>query len=68
MRLRKVKKLLVFIARKWAVGKYYTKQLLPLKYHTTYISEGKQYSHTWRMWFGRVFQQRKETYNVDGGE
>lgn len=31
------------------------KQLLPLKYHTTYGRDGAQYVSVWRMWFGRCF-------------
>ena len=35
--------------------KWYPKQLLPLKYKTTYGMNGKQHSCEWRMWFGRCF-------------
>lgn len=34
----------------WAI-----KQLLPLKYTTTYTCRGRRERQTWRMWFGRCF-------------
>ena len=35
--------------------KWYLKQLLPLKYETTYGQDGKRWNCKWRMWFGRNF-------------
>ncbi len=36
---------------------WYIKQLLPLKYHTTYtdVATNKRMIAVWRMWFGRQF-------------
>lgn len=31
------------------------KQLIPLKYHSEYILNGKYYVTTYRMWFGKCF-------------
>jgi len=35
--------------------KWYLKQLLPLKYKTTYGIDGTRHSCEWRMWMGRSF-------------
>ncbi len=34
---------------------WYLKQLLPLRYHTKYRQNGKQYSCDWNMWFGKAY-------------
>ena len=35
---------------------WYLKQLLPLRYHTTYrLATGERRYATWRMWLGRCF-------------
>lgn len=34
---------------------WYVKQLLPLKYDTTYVEDGLVYVCKWRMWFGVSF-------------
>lgn len=40
---------------------WYFKQLLPLRYHSEYISNGDFYICDWRMWLGRCFdiEERK---------
>ena len=34
---------------------WYLKQLLPLRYATTYAADGKRYACRWCMWLGRCF-------------
>jgi len=34
---------------------WYLKQLLPLKYDTTYGQDDKKYVSIWNMWFGKCF-------------
>lgn len=43
---------------------WFFKQLLPLKYHTTYGENGVRKVCIWRMWFGRCFQI--EEYKIAG--
>jgi len=38
--------------------KWYIKQLLPLRYESQYIEDGKPRLTIWRMWFGRCFGTR----------
>ena len=40
---------------------WYLKQLLPLKYETTYREGDVRYRERWRMWFGRCFARRRWT-------
>lgn len=35
------------------------KQLLPFKYKTEYIEDGKSYITKWRMWMGKCFHVQK---------
>jgi len=35
--------------------KWYFKQLLPLRYESTYTEGGQRKRSTWRMWMGRCF-------------
>lgn len=41
---------------------WYVKQLVPLKYDTTYGENDKRYVSVWRMWFGRCFAIK--TYEI----
>jgi len=34
---------------------WYIKQILPLKYKSTFTRDGQRIHSTWRMWFGRCF-------------
>jgi len=38
--------------------KWYAKQLLPLRYESTYTENGRRWLTIWRMWFGRCFAVR----------
>jgi len=44
---------------------WYLKQLLPLRYETTYGENGNRYFEIWRMWFGRCFNQRRYRLHVE---
>lgn len=37
---------------------WYAKQILPLKYDTTYICNDKKYLSVWNQWFGRVYNHK----------
>ena len=39
--------------------KWYLKQLLPLKYDTTFTENGVRRLSIWRMWLGRCFDIRQ---------
>ena len=38
--------------------RWHLKQLLPLRYATTYTADGQEYACRWRMWLGRCFKVR----------
>lgn len=38
--------------------KWYFKQLLPLRYESTYTEAGHRWLTIWRMWFGRCYNVR----------
>ena len=48
---------------------WYLKQLLPLRYHTTYKDVyGKTHYTKWMMWFGRCFNTHDHTIDNNDNE
>jgi len=46
---------------------WYIKQLLPLRYESTYSKDGINKEHcVWQMWFGKCFNM--ETFSIKGDE
>jgi len=43
--------------------KWYVSQLLPLKYHSVYITNDEKYVSIWSMWFGKVFNHNQWKIN-----
>lgn len=38
---------------------WYLRQLLPLRYETTYQIKDQRWLYVWRMWFGHTFAKRE---------